>query len=252
MSDQKERQAKIQKLAAEWLDREPLFLDTETTGLDGGAQLVELALIDQLGNVLIDTLIKPTIPIPAGATEIHGITDQMVKYAPAMDTVWADVRELCRDKLTIIYNASYDIKLIFQSLQAAGVKGGFIIEGFKTDCAMNAYAEYYGDWNNYHGNYRWQKLSAAGEHFGIRLDATLHRARADAELTRHVVYAMAGQPLPMDNRGEVVVRGTPKFVRKMHFFLSTETEVFDNEPIERDEHNRTIERRMRLIIPEDF
>jgi len=60
------------------------FLDTETTGLwrGDGAELVEVALMDETGKVWVDTLVKPEKPIPSGATAVHGITDDMVKDAP--------------------------------------------------------------------------------------------------------------------------------------------------------------------------
>jgi DNA polymerase III epsilon subunit-like protein len=57
-------------------------------------------------------------------------------------------------------------------------------------CAMELYAFYYGDWDNYHGKYRWQRLSKAAMQCGIELQDT-HRALADAELTRRIVLHMA-------------------------------------------------------------
>ncbi len=44
-----------------------MILDTETTGLYD-AEIVELSIIDTAGNVLLDTLVRPTRPIPAEAT----------------------------------------------------------------------------------------------------------------------------------------------------------------------------------------
>lgn len=42
-----------------------LFLDTETTGLSGQKdRIVEIAIIGEDGEVVIDTLVNPGIPIP--------------------------------------------------------------------------------------------------------------------------------------------------------------------------------------------
>ncbi|HHQ4784521.1 TPA: hypothetical protein ACSPZU_004090, partial [Aeromonas veronii] len=41
------------------------ILDTETTGLDDQAEIVEISIIDQLGKVVFDSLVKPQKPIPA-------------------------------------------------------------------------------------------------------------------------------------------------------------------------------------------
>ncbi|MCW3664158.1 3'-5' exonuclease, partial [Burkholderia cenocepacia] len=58
-----------------------ILLDTETTGLDESAEIVEIAVIDDAGNVLLNTLVKPKHPIPNSATAIHGITNAMVATA---------------------------------------------------------------------------------------------------------------------------------------------------------------------------
>jgi DNA polymerase-3 subunit epsilon len=55
-----------------------LILDTETTGLDGDAEVVELAVIDCAGSVPLDILVRPIGPIPVEAAAIHGITDAML------------------------------------------------------------------------------------------------------------------------------------------------------------------------------
>ena len=58
-----------------------VYLDTETTGLSAraGARLVEVAIVDDSGTPLFDSLINPGIPIPWGASSIHGISDSMVR-----------------------------------------------------------------------------------------------------------------------------------------------------------------------------
>ena len=55
------------------LERELVVFDTETTGLDGGAEIVEVSCVNGRGEVLLDTLVRPAGPIPADATAIHGI-----------------------------------------------------------------------------------------------------------------------------------------------------------------------------------
>ena len=40
-----------------------VVLDTETTGLDSRAEIVEISIIDKHGNTLFDSLIKPKNPI---------------------------------------------------------------------------------------------------------------------------------------------------------------------------------------------
>jgi hypothetical protein len=60
---------------------------------------------------------------------------------------------------------------------------------------MELYSAFYGDWNDYHGNYRWQRLANAVRQCGITLPAGIHRAHADAEMTRQIVAYMAAQAI---------------------------------------------------------
>lgn len=51
-----------------------VILDTETTGLTLRDQIIEICVIDLTGKILLNSLVKPTINIPAEAASIHGIT----------------------------------------------------------------------------------------------------------------------------------------------------------------------------------
>ncbi len=59
-------------------------------------------------------------------------------------------------------------------------------------CAMQAFAEIYGDWDEYNGSYRWKKLAVAAEHYGIT-PSNAHSALGDCRTTLAVVNAMAQQ-----------------------------------------------------------
>jgi DNA polymerase-3 subunit epsilon len=177
-----------------WMSRNPLFLDTETTGLDDAAEIVDIAIIDSAGQPLINTLVRPRLPIPPGAQAVHGISNEMVRQAPAFGELWPEVRRLLSGRLVIIYNADYDTRMIRQSLGNLPLQWDTLTNGApEYDCAMLAYAAHYGDWNDYRGSYRWQKLGDAARQCRIPLPADLHRAAADAELARLIVKHMAAQ-----------------------------------------------------------
>ncbi|EJO6804392.1 3'-5' exonuclease, partial [Salmonella enterica] len=100
----------ISLLAQQWLDDNRLFIDTETTGLGDDAEIVEICIIDSHGFILLNTLVKPTKPIPDEAIAIHGITNEMVAYAPAWTDICGAVEELIRRFGFVIYNADYDLR----------------------------------------------------------------------------------------------------------------------------------------------
>lgn len=66
----------------EWLSKGAVFVDTETTGLNKDDEIIENYIVDAYGAILLDSLVKPTKPIPPEATMINGITNKDVMRAP--------------------------------------------------------------------------------------------------------------------------------------------------------------------------
>lgn len=178
--------------ARNWINlMNPVYLDTETTGLGSGAEICSIAVIDDAGHVLLDTLVKPALPIPPDATEIHGITDADVAAAPGWETVWPQVCELVRNRLVIIYNADYDLRLINQSGLMHAVHSN-LLDWSNTECAMRLYADFHAEWDAYHGNNRWINLVNACRQMRVGTAGILpHSAAGDCELTRRLVHALA-------------------------------------------------------------
>lgn len=166
-------------------DRSCVFLDTETTGIDGPVGIVDLAVIGHDGTVLINTLVNPEMPIPSGASNVHGIFDHHVRTAPTWRQVHADLAALLSGRRVVIYNAEYDTQVIQQCARRCGLP----MPPATYECAMKNYAKWRGDWNDRHNDYRWHKLDIAARDMGI--SAGGHRALGDAEACRGVVFALA-------------------------------------------------------------
>lgn len=165
-----------------------VILDTETTGLERNSEIVSIAVIASDGRPLLNTLVHPTKPIPEEATKIHGITNEAVKNALPFPAEL--LRELLTGREVIIYNASYDVKMLYNSTHMAGFEPIDWRGIARYHCAMESFAEIYGDWNDYHQSYRWQKLIVAAEYYGIPTDGA-HGALADCLMTLKVCKAMA-------------------------------------------------------------
>ncbi|MFS8533334.1 exonuclease domain-containing protein [Sphaerobacter thermophilus] len=165
-----------------------VYLDTETTGLGPDAEIVDIAVVDQAGRVLLNSLVQPRNPIPAEATRVHGITNKMVMNAPEWPEVYQELARIIQDYPTlIIYNAAYDRRLISQTCRRYGIS----VPRADWQCAMLNYAAYRGEWNARYGNYRWHTLEKAAIETGAPMPPT-HRALDDAQACRHVVLSMAG------------------------------------------------------------
>jgi DNA polymerase-3 subunit epsilon len=181
------------QIAQKWMTQKPVFIDTETTGTDQNANIVEIAVIDHDGSVLVDSLVKPVGVIPAEATAIHGITNEIIKDAPRWEEVWHKVEDTISNRAVGIYNADFDLRMMRQSHQKNWMRW-YDPEGTKFFCIMKLYAQFYGVWNNRRGSYRWQSLDAAGRQCNIPLPNS-HRAKDDTLLTRKVLEYLAKQEI---------------------------------------------------------
>jgi DNA polymerase-3 subunit epsilon len=166
----------------------PCFLDTETTGFNPSDEVIDIAIIDSEGAVLLDSLVKPRKAIPNDASAIHGIYDQDLVDAPTWTEIWPDIVEILNGQVLGLYNADFDLRLIEQSSRLNGL--GWSPPYTKSFDVMHLFAQFYGDWNEHHQSYSWKKLELAGRHLGIELP-NAHRALADALLTREVLTALA-------------------------------------------------------------
>lgn len=171
-----------------------VILDTETTGLGTDAEICQIAIISPTGEKLLDTLVKPKKPIPADATRIHKITNDMVKTAPDWLNTNEQVWQLLKGRDVIVYNAEYDFRLIAQSEKASDP---FALSDWHTisrACAMEAYAEWNGDWNEHKGGYRWSKLvDAVPTDFQMPTDVKAHSAFGDCLMTLAVCRFLVDQ-----------------------------------------------------------
>jgi DNA polymerase-3 subunit epsilon len=166
-----------------------VFLDTETTGLGPDAEIVDVAVVDGRGQVLLDTLVRPSGPIPPEVTRIHGITDAMVAGAVTWERVYPQLaRLLAAAGGVVIYNAEFDTRILAQCNTRHGLPRCMA----DWQCAMRQYAAYAGVRHARYGGWRWHKLIDAAAAFGY-FGANHHRALSDTLMCRAVVLGMAGR-----------------------------------------------------------
>ena len=150
------------------------FLDTETTGLHPpDDKLVEVAILNEAGDVILDTLVNPERSI-GFATQIHGISDEMVANAPTLENLWPQIFKIIKNNHVIIYNAQFDTKFFPGSLNSAA----------RISCAMLAFAPIFGQMRPGYSDYTWQKLTTAAQFIGYDWIGDPHRALADTRATR--------------------------------------------------------------------
>lgn len=104
-----------------------VFFDLETTGVNTSKdRIVQIALIKISPNGEQEskkTLINPGVPIPAEATAIHGITDQMVIGAPTFKQIAKSLAEQLHGCDIGGYNSnSFDFPLLMEEFYRVGVE----------------------------------------------------------------------------------------------------------------------------------
>lgn len=154
-----------------------LILDTETTGLGAGTEVVELSLIDHLGNTLMDTLVKPLVHTSwDGAERIHGISPADVMDAPTMPDLMFELNlHLSMYDGLVIYNRQYDLGILREAFRKASTS----MVQIPTYCAMLTYGKAV-------GATKWQSLSKAAAHVGHVWHGNAHRALSDCKATLDV------------------------------------------------------------------
>ncbi len=177
------------------LTRPIAVFDLETTGVDvATTKIVQFGMVRLNAEGVIDVreelLINPGIPIPKEATEIHGISDEMVKDQPSFAQLAPKIFEMLDACDLAGFNMEkFDLPILVREFEDAGIVG--FAEDRKLIDAMTIY----------HRNER-RDLSAAVQYYLDRDHGNAHTALADAEATAEILLAQVTRyDLPADGTG---------------------------------------------------
>ncbi|MEU8516392.1 3'-5' exonuclease [Kitasatospora sp. NPDC048722] len=185
-------------------DPATVILDTETTGLHDAARIVEIAVYSATGEKLLDRLVDPGEPIPEAASAIHRITDADVAGAPTFGELLPELTDVLAGRRIVIYNRAYDRARLAYELDrwhremtplhpplilTQWDDHPAVVEWMQAqrweECAMAQYAVYVGEWSDYFGDYRWQRLNGG------------HRAGGDCLAVADRLREIAAAPDPL-------------------------------------------------------
>ena len=187
---------------ASWIDEGFIAFDIETTGLDiNEARIVTAAAVHfrdgQPGDIRT-WLVKVDVPIPAAASDVHGITDE-ISQRDGQDQARAlaeiqDVLESSRLPV-VSYNSAFDIPVLNANLERHGrapLTVAAVICPWIIDKQLNKYVR----------GKNQRRLKPTAERYGIELsEAEWHGAQADA--------IAAGRILVAEGAAYTLVRQTP-------------------------------------------
>lgn len=178
----------------DWRDIPIAFLDTETTGTSPETdRIVEIGIIiGQNGAVQrrYNKLIHPQIPIPARATEVHGISDEDVRDQPTFAQVAQEIFQILHGTLPAAYNASFDRAFLQLEMRRAGLGD---LENSPPALRQGV------DWidplvwsRHLYRQERSHKLGDVAKRLGVALQ-NAHRASDDAEAALLVLYRLGNE-----------------------------------------------------------
>lgn len=182
------------------LTRPIAFIDLETTGVNiSNDRIVEIAIVKILADGTRQVkrkLINPQIPIPAGASDVHGITDDMVKDAPSFKKVANEVKQFIENCDLGGYNSNrFDIPMLIEEFLRAGVS--FSADGRKLVDVQKVFHMM-----------EQRTLGAAYKFYCNKTLEDAHSAEADATATWEVLEAQIERYPQIGNTVESIVKFT--------------------------------------------
>lgn len=166
----------------------PFFLGTKTTGISDDDEIIEISILDNEGRVLLDRRIKPLKTIPPNAIKVHGITNQMVSNSPPWHDIWPEVQSILAYRFVAIYNADYDLRMLIQTTEKSGFDWVPPYSDFF--CIMKLFAQYIGEGDDLHGDYKRHNIEFAGNYFMVNIP-NYRQAIDDALLAREILLSIS-------------------------------------------------------------
>lgn len=165
--------------------------DTETTGLDpaNGDEIIQIAAVRIVNGKLLrherfDQCVDPQRSIPAHTIPIHGITPEMVKGQPTIDTVLPAFHQFAHDTVLVAHNAAFDMRC----LQVKEKRTGVVFDHPVLDTLLLSAVV--------HPNQASHHLEAISERFNITIQGrhtALGDALATAEIFLRLIPLLAAQ-----------------------------------------------------------
>lgn len=152
-------------------------LDTETTGLSAYYdEIIEIGILRVRNNEIVDRydqLIEPNFDIDDFITALTGITNEMLKDMPSIDSVKTDVLSFIGDDIILGHNTSFDMR--------------FLNEGFKEQLS-NQYMDTMQFARKLYPELKHHRLSDLTDYLGLHNNE--HRALSDCVSTKELYDAV--------------------------------------------------------------
>lgn len=179
-----------------------VIFDLETTGIScANDQVVEISAVKVRDRKVVEefsTLVNPGIPIPFYASEVNGITDDMVADSPCFENALKDFLDFIGDSILVGHNIhTFDMKFIQRdTLKYFGKQVG------------NDYIDTLQIARLYLPELGHHKLTDLAVHYGINCDGA-HRALNDCRMNQQI-FEFLGKEMENPSDAAKSVKKCPK------------------------------------------
>jgi len=174
-----------------------IVLDTETTGLDPavGHRIIELGCVELVNRrrtgVRLHEYLQPDRAIDAGATAVHGLTDEFLQDKPRFPDIVERFLEFVAGAELVIHNAPFDLGFVNHELRLAAASVSRLEDVCTVlDTLVLAKRMHPGGRNSLDALCKRYAVDASGR--------IVHGAILDAELLADVYLAMTGGQVALD------------------------------------------------------
>lgn len=184
-----------------------IVLDTETTGLspEEGHRIIEIGCLELIERRVtrnrFHVYLNPERRIDAGASEVHGISDEFLADKPRFAEIAEDFLAFVGGAELVIHNAPFDVGFLNHELRLLGESHGELGSYCTvTDTLALARKKHPGQRNS---------LDALCKRYGVdNSRRELHGALLDAEILADVYLAMTGGQMTLLGEEESVNRAS--------------------------------------------
>jgi DNA polymerase-3 subunit epsilon len=182
------------------LSRPICFIDLETTGINISTdRIVEIAIvkIGLDGSKLVKRrLMNPGMPIPKSSSDVHGITDEMVKDAPTFKQIANEIKQFLEGADIGGYNSNrFDVPILNEEFLRAGIN-----VDIETRKLLDVQKVFH--------MMEQRTLSAAYQFYCHKTLQDAHTAEADATATWEILEAQIEKYPQIGNTVESIVKFT--------------------------------------------
>ena len=176
------------------------FIDLETTGINISTdRIVEIAIV-KIGldgtKQVKRRLVNPEMPIPKASSEVHGITDEMVKDAPSFKQIANEVKQFMEGSDIGGYNSNrFDVPMLNEEFLRAGIS-----VDIETRKLLDVQKVFH--------MMEQRTLSAAYQFYCHKTLEDAHTAEADATATWEILVAQIERYPQIGNSVESIVKFT--------------------------------------------